>query len=118
MMRLPDQLQQRSFTEWNHIVRGLMEVWELAQLLGVEPYLEEQLAADEDGRLSDLLGKLGNDCWTLADALRVHTHATLIQARLQALLAEARAQPRDAEAALALVCCGLPASGLQTRPPG
>ena len=59
-MRLPDQLIQRPFTEWNYIVRGVVEAWEVARILGKEQEFEEQLAADHDGRLIETLGEAGN----------------------------------------------------------
>lgn len=58
-MRLPEALQQRPFTEWNCLVKGIVEVWELARSLGFEQSLEEHLSRDEEGRLAELLGCLG-----------------------------------------------------------
>ncbi|MDW8366094.1 MAG: hypothetical protein RMK49_09650 [Abditibacteriales bacterium] len=58
-MRLPEALQQRPFAEWNRLVKGIVEVWELARSLGFEQTLEEHLSRDEEGRLAELLGCLG-----------------------------------------------------------
>src|SRR5687767_13514444 len=74
-MRLPESLHQRSFSDWNYLVRGLVEVWELARLLGLDEELEEQLARDEDGSLTEQLGRYGNDCAAVA---------VLVQRRLRA----------------------------------
>lgn len=70
-MRLPDALQQRPFAEWNRLVKGIVEVWELARSLGFEETLEEHLSHDEEGRLAALLGCLGCELLDLkaSDAL-------------------------------------------------
>jgi len=60
-MRLPEALQQRPFAEWNYLVKGIVEVWELARSLGFEETLEEHLSRDEEGRLAELLGCLGGE---------------------------------------------------------
>src|SRR5687767_14695715 len=117
-MRLPDQLQHRSTTEWNYIVRGIIETWELARFLGIERYLEEQLAADEDCSLADLLGKLGNDCLSLATAMRTHSHATAIEVRMRSLMMEGprvhldRPDP-ELDGVLAAICGRMPAAASQ-----
>jgi hypothetical protein len=59
-MHLPETMRHMRYTEWNHAVKGLVEVWELARLLGLERSLEAQLAND-DGTLALHLGKLGNE---------------------------------------------------------
>lgn len=64
-MRLPESLQQRPFTEWNCLVKGIVEVWELARSLGFEQTLEEHLSRDEEGRLAELLGCLGCELLSL-----------------------------------------------------
>jgi hypothetical protein len=58
-MRLPDEFQERPFAEWNALVKGIVEVWELARSFGMEPTLEEHLSHDEKGHLAELLGWLG-----------------------------------------------------------
>ena len=58
-MRLPDRLQNRCFTEWNYVVRGVVEIWEMARLLGLEQELEQLLARDEECELVELLAKIG-----------------------------------------------------------
>jgi len=70
-MQLPDGLENRRFGEWNCLVRGLMEVWELAKRQGVERQLEEHLIADQSGMLTELLGRLGYVC---SSAASLHTH--------------------------------------------
>lgn len=85
-MYLPEALQQRRFTEWNHLVRGLMEVWELARMAGLEEDLEACLRRDHDGSLAELLGKIGNECVSLAAVLsagiRARESADLLRAVL------------------------------------
>ena len=54
-MYLSEKLQQRSFVEWNYLVRGLVEVWEMARLLGFEQHLEEALRADSEAVLAEKL---------------------------------------------------------------
>ncbi len=71
-MRLPEALQQRPFAEWNCLVKGIVEVWELAQSLGFEETLEEHLSRDEEGRLAELLGCLGCELLNL----KASTHQT------------------------------------------
>jgi hypothetical protein len=80
-MKLPDGLENRRFSEWNYLVCGLMEVWELARRHGVERQLEDRLLQDETGMLTELLGRLGYVCssvaslqtstWSWQDALSV-----------------------------------------------
>lgn len=121
-MRLPDQLQHRSFTEWNHVVRGIMEMWELANLLGMESYLEDQLAHDEECRFADFLGKAGNDCLTLAAALRLHAYVTAIQAPIRHCPGEGgrtgvNPTNPDLDRMLSVVYCALPATRVHGHPP-
>jgi hypothetical protein len=59
-MRLPEPMQHMSFPEWNYTVKGLVEVWELARLLGLERSLEARLEKD-DGTLARELGVIGHD---------------------------------------------------------
>ena len=59
-MRLPDNLVDRSFTEWNYLVRGIMAAWELARLLGENEAFERQLAGDTDGTFVKHVGRVGN----------------------------------------------------------
>jgi hypothetical protein len=58
-MVLPDGLHHKSFVEWNYIVKGLMEVWELARELGMEEYLENALR--EDVVMAERLARIGNE---------------------------------------------------------
>lgn len=60
-MRLPHNLTQSRLVHWNYVVRGIMEIWELAALAGWERDLERMLEADEDCRLAEALGRLGNE---------------------------------------------------------
>jgi len=60
-MYLPDKLQDQSFVEWNHVVKGLVRVWEMARLMGQEAALEARLLCDSEARLAQMLGALGND---------------------------------------------------------
>lgn len=59
-MNLPNHLSERPFPEWNHLVRGLMEAWEVAALLGKERSLERLIAEDPDGSIVELYGEAGN----------------------------------------------------------
>jgi hypothetical protein len=68
-MLLPEELHERRFDDWNYLVRGLMEVWELSRLLGMERELEQLLAQDRGGALTDRLARMGNECGTLANLL-------------------------------------------------
>jgi len=61
-VQLSETLTHRSFAEWNYLVRGLMVLWEIANRLEIEDRLEEMLAGDCDGALSELLGLVGNAC--------------------------------------------------------
>lgn len=60
-MYLPERLQDRSFVEWNYLVQGIMEIWELARFYGVEECLEERLRHDHDATLAIWLGQVGNE---------------------------------------------------------
>jgi hypothetical protein len=60
-MYLPEQLQQQTYMNWNHTVKGLMRVWEIARVFGVEADLEERLHDDTDGSIARRLGEIGND---------------------------------------------------------
>lgn len=91
-MRLPERLQQRSFTEWNHLVRGLVEVWEIARRLELERELEEQLAMDEGCDLAERLGRLGNDWARAASAFNLASPAG---DRLPVLLEEMAIRPGE-----------------------
>ncbi len=58
-MYLPDDLHQRSFVEWNYLVKGLVTIWEMARLLGMEEYLECALRSDRT--LVERLARIGNE---------------------------------------------------------
>src|SRR5579883_722492 len=76
-MRLPDNLQRRSYVEWNYLVKGLVEVWEILELLHLEHYLEARLESD-DGSLAERLGQLGNKMGSHREAARRVEYATLL----------------------------------------
>jgi hypothetical protein len=59
-MRLPDHLHERPFAEWNHLVRGVMEAWEVARLLGQEQEFEQQVMLDADEATIEHFGEVGN----------------------------------------------------------
>lgn len=59
-MYLPDCLQERRFTEWNEILKGLMVVWDMACLLGLEQDLEARLRTLDNEAALKRLGQLGN----------------------------------------------------------
>jgi hypothetical protein len=58
---LSEELQYRSFVEWNELVKGLVQVWDIAHLLGISSCLSQQLQNDQDGTLVEQLGQIGND---------------------------------------------------------
>ena len=70
-MYLPAKLQQKNFVEWNYLVTGLMEVWEVANQMNLEQPLERKLEQDSDGTLAEWLGHIGNDLRRAEDALRM-----------------------------------------------
>ena len=74
-MNLPARLQKRPFDEWNYIVRGLVTVWDLAAAVGLEQDLERRIIRDVDGRLTEKLARIGNECGDLADLLRLRALA-------------------------------------------
>jgi hypothetical protein len=61
-MRLPAHLRDKRFHDWNHVLRGVVEAWELARMLGTEEQLEQQLMEDQDGTVAERVGELGHDC--------------------------------------------------------
>lgn len=68
-MYLPEELQGRRFAEWNYVVKGLVEMWELARWMGMEEEYEALLRADQEGTMTDLLARIGNECTSLAQLL-------------------------------------------------
>jgi hypothetical protein len=58
-MYIPERLRQLPLAEWNHLVRGIVEVWNLAETMGVQECLDQHLRQDKDGQLTRLLGCLG-----------------------------------------------------------
>jgi len=70
-MYLPTVLQEKGLREWSSLIEGMMEVWSIAERMGLEKQLERLLRNDHEGALAELLGKIGNDCLLLARALRV-----------------------------------------------
>lgn len=69
-MYLPEKFQDRSYVEWNHLVRGIVVIWEMAQMLGLDRYLEERLRAEDGHLVAERLGRLGNDHSLLARLFR------------------------------------------------
>lgn len=59
-MLLPAYLQQRCYVEWNYLVKGLMEVWDMACTLNMECHVEQSLLDDAEGQVAEWLGDLGN----------------------------------------------------------
>ncbi|HSV74472.1 MAG TPA: hypothetical protein VLH79_12005 [Chthonomonadales bacterium] len=55
-------IADRGLAEWNLMVRGVMQVWEVAQLLGLEDEFEHRMANDPDGRLAEAVARAGNHC--------------------------------------------------------
>ena len=75
-MYLPEQLQEQSFMTWNHTVKGLMRVWEIANKLGLERALEARLADDVDCSVVLRIAEVGNDPRRLAQMYRDCVAAT------------------------------------------
>ena len=59
-LNLPDCLKERRFSEWNDILKGLMVIWDMACLLGIEQDLETRLRSTDSEETLKRLGKLGN----------------------------------------------------------
>jgi hypothetical protein len=97
-MYLPERLHHRRFAEWNYLVRGLVEVWEIARLVGLEEQLEQRLAEDRDGSLTEMLGEIGNECASLAGRLNAYRRLLKPHGRLRALLVHCEC-PSDGAAA-------------------
>jgi len=96
-MYVPDRLHERRFADWNYLLRGLVEVWELARWLHVERAFEEALRTDSDGLLAEEIGRIGNSvlglsrfrdeaCGVGAQALLRHVVTPLYRDRLAPLL--------------------------------
>lgn len=60
-MYLPEKLQEMNYSTWNHTVKGLMRVWEIANKLGLDRYLNERLRSDEGCALAERVAEIGND---------------------------------------------------------
>lgn len=69
-MYLPEKLQEQNYVTWNHTVKGLMRVWEIANKLGLERRLEERLRRDTSCALAEKVAAIGNDPRRLADLFR------------------------------------------------
>ena len=69
-MYLPEELQEQNYVTWNHTVKGLMRVWEIANKLGLEQRLEDRLRSDEGCALAERAAEIGNDPRRLADLYR------------------------------------------------
>lgn len=98
-MYVPDNLHKRSFRDWNWLIKGLVEMWELARLTGLEERLERALKRDRDGAVTERFALAGN-CWpalACVALLRSHgaegAHISIpsgsLQMRISDLLAEA-----------------------------
>jgi hypothetical protein len=94
-MRFPDEIYDRRFTDWNYLVRGLVEVWEVAHLVGLERELEQLLAQDRGGALTDLVARVGNDSLTVSSLLHARLRARTV-ADSEALLARLLGESPDA----------------------
>ncbi len=81
-MQLPDEIHERRFDDWNNLVRGLMEVWELARLLGMERELEALVLQDRGGALTDRLARFGNECGTMAKLLSLRMRWPAVSCRI------------------------------------
>ena len=75
-MRLPEDLHYREFSDWNYVVKGLVEVWDLASELGLEELVESHVMHDHDGTVTELLARIGNDCAALAGLVRGRSQGT------------------------------------------
>jgi hypothetical protein len=53
-------ISSEPFEIWNICVRGNMAIRELMELLGREHAFDEAISRDEDGRLTQQFGRLGN----------------------------------------------------------
>jgi hypothetical protein len=98
-------MKHMRYMEWNHAVKGLMEVWELARLLGLEKSLESQLESD-DGTLARELGRMGNEFLSVGSLMRRSAVAlTLAHSAclLDALNSPAEADHREVVTARAVV---------------
>jgi len=71
-------IADRGLAEWNLMVRGVMQVWEVARLLGLENEFERRMADDPDGRLTEAVARAGNHCAECAQS------ATLLRQVLMA----------------------------------
>jgi hypothetical protein len=81
-MYLPEQLQEQSFMTWNHTVKGLMRVWEIANKFGMGERLEERLRDDPSCELARLTAEIGNDPRRLADMYREFVSAARLEESL------------------------------------
>jgi hypothetical protein len=60
-MELPEGFDHRRFAQWNEVLRGLVEVWELARRMGWQEEFERFLALTPDDRSVELVARIGND---------------------------------------------------------
>lgn len=58
-MYIPPAWERLQFDQWNRMVKGLVEVWDQAEVMGVEESLEWHLRNDMDGQLAALLSRVG-----------------------------------------------------------
>jgi len=59
-MRLPESLKDRPFKEWNTLVKGAVQAWELARAFQCEEKLESFLVSDEHGNAVEFMAHLTN----------------------------------------------------------
>lgn len=71
-MRLPDSLCNTRLVHWNYVVRGVVEIWEIAREGGWAQELERLLEDDEDCRLVETVGRLGNELLSRSATLGLH----------------------------------------------
>ena len=86
-MQLPEDLHFREFSDWNLLVKGLIEAWTLAAQLGLEERLESQLANDDDGVVTELVARIGNDCAHLAELVSTRASSGVREAQPAILFA-------------------------------
>jgi len=59
-MRLPEDLKDRPFKEWNELVKVAVWAWELARIFHCEKELETFLASDQRGNAIEFMAHLVN----------------------------------------------------------
>ena len=59
-MRLPENIKNRPFSEWNELVKGVVQAWELARVFQCEEELERFLTSDAHGNAVEFIACLMN----------------------------------------------------------